>query len=122
MFEHFRQPLLFFPLFVRRIILCSLFSFSLLAITIIIGGFIFHCLEKWSWIDAFLNAILLMTGCGFNKIITMPMTKIYSSFYILISTIIYYSVLILFFAPLVHRLMHALHLEIENKKYYKKDS
>lgn len=121
MFEHYRQPLLIFPLFIRRIIICSLLSFSLLAITIIIGSFIFHYSEKWSWIDAFLNAILLMTGCGFNKALMMPMAKIYASFYILISTIIYYSVLILFFAPLVHRLMHSFHLEIENNRSCKKD-
>ena len=121
MFEHYKQPLLIFPLFIRRVIRCAMFSLLLIGVTVIIGAFALYYIELgWSWPDAFLNSILIMTGCGLNKTLMLSGSKIFMSFYAICSTIIYFCVLIILFAPLVHRLLHSFHLEIESNKSTRK--
>lgn len=116
MFQRPQESLIPFSLFVNRIVRCAIFSFLLIAIIVLIGSFGFHSFEKWSWGDAILNSILIMCGCGMNKEITLPAAKIFVSFYAVVSTILYFAILIMLVYPLIHRFMHSFRLEVEDGK------
>lgn len=55
MFEHYREPLLSRPDFIMRMVRCVILAFSLLVITLLIGALVFHYVEQFSWMDAFLK-------------------------------------------------------------------
>ena len=63
MFEHYRQPLLPHPAFFKRMLNAVIISLALLVSTLLIGTISFHYIEHFAWIDAFLNSVLIMTGC-----------------------------------------------------------
>ncbi len=116
MYEHYRQPLLGRSDFFVRLFYCGLISFALLAATILIGAASYHSIEKLSWLDAVLNAVMVMTGLGMVTGINTPSAKLFTTFYALFSTIIFFMVLAILFSPLLHRFLHRFHLEIEKEE------
>jgi hypothetical protein len=64
-----------------------------------------------SWIDAFYNAIMILTGMG--PVDDMPTSgaKIFAGLYAMFSGVIFLSTVGIMFAPLVHRLLHLMHIE-----------
>jgi predicted tellurium resistance membrane protein TerC len=116
MFEHFRQPLLPGRLFVRRMLMSVVFSFALISVTLFIGAAVFRLTEKFSWIDAFLNAVMIMTGVGLVGNVTSTWGKVLTGVYSLASTLIFFTVLAIIFTPLLHRLMHKFHMDLDRKR------
>jgi len=115
MFEHYRQPLLPHKAFYLRMLRSVALSFLLLGIAVLIGSITFHYLEKFSWIDAFLNCLLIMTGVGTVGTVNTAAGKIFTGIYSLISTFIFFAILAIIFTPLLHRLLHRFHLDIDRK-------
>ena len=113
MFEHYHQPLLSRKKFFLRILVCLFISLGLLAFTIFLGAFSFHVLEKSSWIDSILNAVCIMTGLGVMGTFNSSAAKVFTSFYAIFSTIIFFLILAILFSPLLHRFLHRFHLEID---------
>lgn len=116
MFEHYRQPILSRKEFFMRMLRCLALALGLLVITLLIGTLTFHYTEKLSWIDAFLNSVLIMTGLGLVNILNTPLGKLFTAFYALFSTLVFFTILAIIFTPLLHRLLHHLHLEIDNRR------
>lgn len=121
MFEHYRQPLLPRSAFVKRMLRCISLAFLLLTLTILTGTLVFHQVEHFSVLDAFLNSVLIMTGLGLVGILNSPAGKMFTAFYALLSTFIFYIILAILFSPLLHRLLHRLHLDIDSQRYDPKD-
>ncbi len=113
MFEHYRQPLLPPKEFYARILRSLLLSFLLLALTILIGAVVFHSVEGLAWTDAALNCVLIMTGVGTLGIVNTQAGKIFTGLYSILSTLIFFTILAIIFTPLLHRLLHKFHLDIE---------
>lgn len=73
------------------------------------GGY--RVFEQLSWVDAFLNAAMLLGGMG---PITPPVTvagKLFAGFYALYCGLVVVLAAGIVFAPLVHRFLHRFHLE-----------
>ena len=115
MFEHYRQPLLPAKAFYLRMLRSIAASFLLLVATVLIGSVAFRYIEHFSWIDAFLNCVLIMTGVGTVGIVNSSAGKIFTGIYSIISTLIFFTILAIIFTPLLHRLMHKFHLDIDRK-------
>lgn len=115
MYEHYRQPLLPLKAFYRRVLRALVFSLLLLSGTVLVGAFAFHYLEKFGWLDSILNCVLIMTGVGTVGAANSAGGKIFTSVYSVISTLIFFTVLAMIFAPMLHRLLHKLHLDLEKK-------
>ena len=113
MFEHYRQPLLDRTAFIKRFLDCILISMALLVSTIFMGAVVYRYIENLAWIDAILNAVLIMTGLGIVADLNTPAAKMFTTFYALFSTIVFFAVLAILFSPLLHRAIHKFHLEIE---------
>ncbi|MDD5634655.1 MAG: hypothetical protein PHW46_05210 [Candidatus Omnitrophica bacterium] len=116
MFEHYRQPLLSRSAFFLRVLRCAAVAFSLLVLALFMGTAVFHYIEQLSWIDSFLNSVFIMTGLGLMGGLGTVQGKLFSSFYALFSALIFYAVLAIIFTPLLHRLLHRMHLDIENRR------
>lgn len=107
-----RRQLPKFSTFIYRLVICALVALAVLIVTLACGALGLHYFEKWSWTDSLLNAGLVMTGCGFDKTLIQHPGKIFAFYYTLISTAIYFGILMIVVAPIIHRLMHKFHLEI----------
>ena len=114
MFEHYRQPLLSRRAFLMMMLRCAVFSFGLLSATLLIGTLIFHTVEHLSLVDAFLNSVLIMTGLGLVNSVNTVQGKLFTSFFAIFSSLVYFSILVILFTPVLHRLLHHLHLELED--------
>ena len=115
MFEHYRQPLLPRRAFYFRLLRSIGVSLLLLVATVIIGAVGFRLIKGFTWIDAALNCVLIMTGVGTIGIVNTPAGKIFTGIYSIVSTIIFFTILAIIFTPLLHRLMHKFHLDIDKR-------
>jgi hypothetical protein len=79
-----------------------------------IGVVGFHFTSGATYIDAFHNASMLLSGMGPVISINNTGGKIFSSLYAIFSGVIFITNIGVILAPLVHRLYHRLHLEEDN--------
>ncbi len=115
MYEHHKKPLLSRSAFLRRMLVhigvAALIALGSLGIGI--AGY--HFLEGLTWIDALLNASMLLGGMGPVNELRTTMGKIFASLYALYSGIIFLVVAGVLFAPLFHRFLHRFHLELSDE-------
>lgn len=112
-FENKRNKVKPFRLFVFRIIRYTLFAFALIAFSVLIGLLGYHHFGNLSWIDSFHMACMILTGMGPVVEMKTEEAKLFSSLYALYSGVAFLSITAVFFAPLIHRLLHILHVEQE---------
>lgn len=79
-----------------------------------IGVVSYHFLEDLSWLDAFLNAAMILGGMGPVDTLHTFAGKIFAGLYALYAGIIFLVVVGLLFAPIFHRFFHRFHLELED--------
>jgi hypothetical protein len=111
MFEHHRQPLLARPAFLRRVGRFAAAALLLVAVSWLIGILGYRGFEGMPWIDAVLNAAMLLGGMGPVTPLQTDAGKLFASLYALFSGIIFLVSVAILMAPLLHRLLHQLHLE-----------
>ncbi|MDP4224171.1 MAG: hypothetical protein Q8868_12745 [Bacteroidota bacterium] len=109
--EHRRQKVISVPQFLLRVFRYAILSFILIIISVGLGCLGYHHFGHLSWIDSFHMSCMILTGMG--PVIEMQTkgAKLFSSFYALYSGIAFLSVTAVFFAPIVHRIMHIFHVE-----------
>jgi hypothetical protein len=115
MFEHRKQPLLpkqKFYIRLGRSLACGL---SLILISLVIGMIGYHALGHLSWIDAFLNASMILSGMGPVDTLHEGGAKLFAGVYAIYSGIALISTAAVIFAPVIHRLMHRFHVEDDSK-------
>ncbi len=113
MLEHHRKPLLSRKEFLHRQFRYTGFSSIVLIFSIGIGTAGYHVWGELSWIDAFLNASMILTGMGPVDHLTTYAGKLFAAFYALFSGISFLTFVAVLFAPIYHRFLHKLHLNIE---------
>ncbi len=110
-YEHRTQPLLPKKLFYARLLKHTAMSFSLLVFSLGVGILGYRLLEGFSWIDALLNASMILGGMGpVNPLTTNP-GKIFASVYAIFSGVVFLAGASLIITPIAHRIIHRLQLE-----------
>ena len=99
--------------FLRHLLRYGFYSSLLLAFSLGVGMLGYHYIGHLRWIDAFLNAAMILTGMGPVDHLNTPAGKIFAGIYALYSGVAFLSVATLLFTPVAHRLLHRLHLEKE---------
>jgi hypothetical protein len=99
------------PHFLFRLGRFGLFALGLILFSVLIGTIGYHYLGKISWLDSFHMACMILTGMGPVVEMTSTPAKLFSSFYALYSGVAFLSITAVFFAPIIHRLLHILHVE-----------
>jgi hypothetical protein len=79
-----------------------------------IGTFGYHWIGQISWLDSFHMSSMILTGMGPVIELKSVAGKLFSSFYALYSGVAFLSITAVFFAPIIHRLLHILHVEDTN--------
>jgi hypothetical protein len=109
--ENRKQKVTPFSHFLYRLLRYGLFAFGLIVFSVLIGTLGYHHFGQISWLDSFHMACMILTGMGPVAEMTTPPAKIFSSFYALYSGVAFLSITAVFFAPIIHRLLHILHIE-----------
>jgi hypothetical protein len=114
-FEHRSSPLLPRREFYRRAAKFFLLGQLLVVIALGIGMAGYHFIEKLGWVDAFLNAAMILSGMGPVATLQTDAGKIFAGCYALFSGLMFISVAGIILAPIVHRGLHRFHLESGKK-------
>ena len=110
-FEHRAEPVIPLRDFFFRMARSGGVALAFIAVSLALGMVGYHGLEGMGWIDAFLNASMLLGGMG---PVTPPATtggKVFAGLYALycgLAVLVAAGVLL---APVLHRLMHRFHME-----------
>ena len=112
-FEHNSEPLASRTVFFLRIFYSFLMLLLVIALSLGLGTWGYHAYGGLEWIDALLNASMILTGMG--PVNPMPTTggKLFATFYCLFSGIIFLTMMAIMLAPAYHRFMHRFHLDEE---------
>ena len=115
MFEHHTKPLLPRKVYYQRLARSAALGAVVLISSLGLGMLGYHVLEKLSWIDAFLNASMILSGMGPVATLQTEAGKIFAGCYALFSGIALISIMGIIFAPVVHRFLNKFHLEDEGR-------
>jgi len=113
MFEHRTAPLLPRHHFLLRVLCYVAAATVLIGVALGLGVLGYHHLGGLPWIDALVNASMILGGMGPVDPIASTAGKLFTSFYALFSGLLFIGVASLLLAPFVHRVMHKLHLDDE---------
>ncbi|MFZ1693096.1 MAG: hypothetical protein WAT74_07880 [Flavobacteriales bacterium] len=111
MFEHRSKPLMPKKRFVARQLRFALMALAIVAISLAIGVGGYMRFAGLGLVHAFLNASMILGGMGPVDLLTNDEAKWFASFYALYSGIALLTTVAVLLAPLVHRMLHALHLD-----------
>ena len=109
-FEHTTKPLLPRNEYYKRVFRYALFAVLLIAGSLAIGIVGYHYLNHLSWIDALVNASMILTGMGPVDPLTNDAAKYFASFYSIFSGVVFLSTVAVFLSPIVHRFLHKIHI------------
>lgn len=111
--EHRKQKVVSVKSYIKRIGKYNAFALALITFSVSVGTAGYHWICGLSWIDSIYMACMILTGMGPVTEMTSDGAKLFSSFYALYSGVAFLSVTAVFFAPIVHRLLHILHVDDE---------
>lgn len=115
MYEHTSRPLLPRHYFLRRMFFHFLFASAIIFASLGIGIAGYRITEGLSFIDALLNASMILGGMGPVNELHTSAWKVFASFYALFAGMLFLVVAGVMVAPIAHRLLHWMRLEKEEK-------
>ena len=73
----------------------------------------YHYIAGLAWIDALLNAAMILTGMGEIDPLVSNGAKVFASMYALFSGIVFLTAAGAILAPTFHRVLHKFHIEVQ---------
>jgi hypothetical protein len=117
MYERQHTPPLNMGRFLKRMALHGCAALAVIAVSLVIGMFGYrHLGQEMSWLDAFLNAAMILSGMGpvdADKL--SDPGKLFAGLYALYSGVVFIAVMGILLAPVVHRVLHRFHWEDEHE-------
>ena len=110
-FERRNEPVLPWPAFFWRLAGSTLIGLGLIVCSLALGMIGYRRAMGMEWIDAFVNASMILSGMG---PLAQPQTsgaKLFAGFYALFSGLAVLAIAGVVFAPVVHRFLHYLHAD-----------
>lgn len=109
--EHYTEPLLPFSQFLVRLAHSGAIALVFVIMSLFIGMAGYRMLEHLSWIDAFLNAAMLLGGMGPLENPATFAGKLFAGLYALYCGLAVIVITGICLTPVVHRILHRLHHE-----------
>jgi hypothetical protein len=116
LFERHNENLLPQRKFLWRLLKYALIAVVLIVVSLVMGMLGYRMFEGLSWIDAFLNAAMIMGGMGPVNALKTDAGKIFAGVYALYCGMVLLIAVGIFAVPIVHRFLHHFHLESERKQ------
>jgi hypothetical protein len=110
-YEHHSQPLLPSRLFILRALSHLGVASIMAAVALGIGVLGYHYLVGLAWLDALLNASMILGGMGPVDPISGAAGKWFASFYALFAGTVFIATASIIVTPFAHRLLHRLHID-----------
>jgi hypothetical protein len=116
MFEHHREPLASQAEFKRRVLRFGSLSIGIIMVSLGIGVIGYHFIVGLAWIDALLNASMLLGGMGpMDTDLKTTAAKLFASAYALFSGVVFLVAIGILSTPIFHRFLHHFHLELDDE-------
>jgi hypothetical protein len=115
MYEHKHHRLLSRREFGLRVV--RHFCYALIVVTVALGAGIagYHFIGRLTWIDALLNASMILGGMGPVNTLSSAPAKIFASTYALFSGLAFIGIASVMVAPFAHRLLHKFHADTDEQ-------
>ena len=106
------DPLAPTSVFYGRVAQCFLITIGIVIFSLTLGTFGYHYCGNVDWLDALVNAAMILTGMGPVDKMETTQGKLFAVFYCLYSGIAFLSLVAILMAPIYHRFLHRFHLEV----------
>ena len=113
-FEHISQPVASRHVFLRRWAMSLGLVMALAGVSLLVGVIGYHYFENRAWLDAFDDAAMILSGMGPLHEPRSVGGKLFVGFYALYSGILLLVAMGIMLAPLLHRMLHHLHVPDED--------
>lgn len=112
LWEHHTDPLASHRVFVGRMAMQLLLAVGLVIAALLFGVVGYSTIGRLDFVDAFLESSMLLSGAGplYTERSSSNALKIFSSLYALFSTLIVVAAVGLLASPVVHRILHRMHI------------
>ncbi len=116
MFEQKHHKLAPVSVFMRRMAVYLGLVTLLIIGVLCIGIAGYHWLAGLNWVDALLNASMILGGMGPVNPLTNTAAKVFASVYALFSGLVFIAIMGILFAPMMHRMLHTFHMDDDEFK------
>lgn len=99
------------PKFIYHLTRNLFMAFIFILLALFAGMLGYHSFEKMSWIDAFANASMILSGMGPLTPLVTDGGKLFAGFYALFSGLAFIAIIGLILAPIAQRFFKKIHLE-----------
>ncbi len=110
-FEHKSEPLLPMPSFLVRLARHGGYAIAIILFFLGLGTWGYHIFVGLPWLDALLNASMILGGMGPVDPIVTVAGKWFASIYALLSGLVFIVIVGVVLAPVFHRIFHRLNLD-----------
>jgi hypothetical protein len=107
--------------FLWRVAKFAAFAIGLLALALGVGILGYHHFADLAWVDAFMNAAMILGGMGAVDLMPDDSAKIFAGIYALAAGALYPVLAALVLYPIVHRMMNILHVQSLSDQEDKRD-
>jgi hypothetical protein len=116
MYEKWNEPFLPRTAFLKRLLSHFGWAVGLVSGSLVIGIAGYHFLEGQSWLDAFVNAAMLLGGMGPVGELHNSIGKLFAGCYALYAGLVFLVAAGLLSAPVFHRILHRFHVDGETEQ------
>lgn len=93
-----------------------LIGLVIVILSLLFGMWGYHHYEKMSWVDAYVNASMILSGMGPVSTLNTEGGKIFAGSYALFSGILFLILMAIILGPILHRVLHKFHLEERDRQ------
>lgn len=111
MYEHRSARPIPFRQFLRRLLRHFGLVAAVVVVSLAIGMAGYMGLARMSWVDAFMNASMLLGGMGPVGELPTDASKVFAGLYALYAGLVFIVSAGVLLAPIVHRILHRLHAD-----------
>ena len=111
MYERHFHPLAPSSVFARRLFRSLFISSLLISAALLFGVAGYHWFAELEWVDALLNASMILGGMGPVDQLNTPIAKIFAAMYALFSGLVFVGAMGLALSPILHRMLHKFHID-----------
>lgn len=98
--------------FILHLLRNTCIGFLFICAALYIGMLGYHFFENMPWVDAFINASMILSGMGPIGVLHMTAGKVFAGCYALFSGLMFILILGIIFSPVIHRFFYKMHLDL----------
>ena len=109
------RPLPSRAVFAGHLLRNGAFGLVFIGLSLGAGAWGYHHFDGLPWIDALLDAAMILTGMGPVSALTSDAAKLFATIYALYSGVAFLTFVALLFAPVAQRFLHKFHLDLSGE-------